>query len=63
MLASTGTGARPYLGDFQLAARVELCHGDEIRAARGGPVRLRVPAARGGAPGHDETDFSRSYEP
>jgi hypothetical protein len=37
---------RPYLGNYQLAARVELCHGDQIRAARGGPVCLEVPAAR-----------------
>ena len=63
VLASPGAGARPYLGEFQLAARVELCHGDELRGARGGPVRLRVPTARGGAPGHDDTDFSRSHEP
>lgn len=37
---------RPFLGTFQLAARVELSHGDEIRASRGGPVCLAVPAAR-----------------
>jgi hypothetical protein len=46
---------RPILGDFELAARVELCHGDEIRAARGGPVVLEVPAASR-APGDDGTD-------
>ncbi len=61
----TGPGAapRPYLGDYQLADRVELCHGDEIRAARGGPVALRIPAARPDVPGDDETDIFRSYEP
>jgi hypothetical protein len=50
----TPEGAEPpFMGGFQLAARVELCHGDEIRASRGGPVRLRVPATRAGA--DDET--------
>ena len=38
--------ARPYLGNYELAARIELCHGDEIRDRRGGPVRLRVLAPR-----------------
>jgi hypothetical protein len=46
---------RPFLGTFQLAARIELCHGDEIRAARGGPVCLRVPARRASSPLDDET--------
>jgi hypothetical protein len=46
VLSSEGAATRPVLGEFELAPRVELCHGDEIRAARGGPVRLRVPAAR-----------------
>jgi hypothetical protein len=46
VLSSLGAASRPVLGEFELAPRVELCHGDEIRAARGGPVRLRVPAAR-----------------
>jgi len=46
---------RPFLGSFQLAARIELCHGDEIRAARGGPVCLRVPALRASSPLDDET--------
>jgi len=45
---------RPYLGGYQLAARVELCHGDQIRASRGGPVCLAVPAAHA-APALDET--------
>jgi FHA domain len=61
--SGAGTAPRPYLGDYQLASRVELCHGDEIRAVRGGPVCLRVPAARPEAPGDDETDVFRSYEP
>jgi hypothetical protein len=34
--------ARPILGELELAAEVELCQGDEIRAARGGPIVLRV---------------------
>ena len=46
---------RPYLGDFQLAARVELCAGDEIRSSRGGAVRLRVPAAHAGSRSQEET--------
>ena len=46
---------RPYLGSYQLAARIELCHGDEIRAARGGPICLRVPAMRASSPLDDET--------
>lgn len=45
---------RPYLGNYQLAARVELCHGDQICAARGGPVCLEVPASRAGLPEDDE---------
>jgi hypothetical protein len=48
---------RPYLGHFQLAARVELAHGDEIRAARGGPVCLAVPAAR--APSIDDDPMAQ----
>lgn len=35
-------GSRPILDDYELAAEVELCHGDDIRASRGGPVMLRV---------------------
>jgi len=39
----TPSGAsRPILGEFELAAEVELCQGDEIRAVRGGPVVLRA---------------------
>jgi hypothetical protein len=34
--------ARPILGDLELAAEVELCQGDEVRASRGGPIVLRV---------------------
>ncbi|WP_211365406.1 FHA domain-containing protein [Polyangium fumosum] len=42
----TPSGApRPILGEFELAAEVELCVGDEIRARRGGPVVLRVATA------------------
>lgn len=56
VVLSTPDGAElPFLGSFQLAARVELCHGDEIRAARGGPVCLRVPLARAPSPLDDET--------
>ncbi|MCC6557652.1 MAG: FHA domain-containing protein, partial [Polyangiaceae bacterium] len=40
----------PFLGDFQLAAEVELCAGDAISASRGGPVVLRLPGAPGAAP-------------
>ncbi len=62
VLSTPGAAARPYLGDFQLAARVELCHGDEIRAARGGPTRLRAPLVRRhGA--DDDTDVTHSFEP
>ena len=62
VLTSPVAAQRPFLADFQLAARVELCHGDEIRAARGGPVRLRVPAARAGGL-DDETDITHTFEP
>lgn len=34
--------ARPILNDLELAAEVELCQGDEIRASRSGPIVLRV---------------------
>ena len=47
--------ARPHLGDYQLASRVELCHGDEIRAERGGPVRLAVPASHARSFGEEDT--------
>jgi hypothetical protein len=57
-----GVGSHPHLGDYQLASRVELCHGDEIRAARGGPVLLRVPAPRAGG-ANDETDVNHSFDP
>jgi hypothetical protein len=63
VLSTPVDAPRPYLGDYQLAERVELCHGDLIRAARGGPVRLRVPASRGESPGEDETEHFRAYEP
>jgi hypothetical protein len=42
--------SRPLLADLELAAEAELCQGDEIRAARGGPVVFRVasgPASYG----------------
>jgi hypothetical protein len=45
----------PFLGDFQLSPRVELCAGDEIRGSRGGPVRLRVPAGHVASTSHEET--------
>jgi hypothetical protein len=63
VLSSPEGAARPYLGDYQLADRVELCHGDQIRVARGGPVRLRLPASRGESPGEDETEHGHVYEP
>jgi pSer/pThr/pTyr-binding forkhead associated (FHA) protein len=53
VLSSAGARARPLLGDFELATRVELCHGDEIRAARGGRVVLRVPGAGARQPDED----------
>lgn len=46
---------RPYLGDYQLASRVELCAGDEFSTSRGGAVRLRVPSLRATAMAHEET--------
>ena len=52
VLATAEGRERPYLGNFQLAARVELAHGDEICAVRGGPVCLSVPSAR--APSIDD---------
>lgn len=55
VLRSPPGAQRPYLGDFQLAARVELCAGDEIRSSRGGAVRLRVPAAHAGSRSQEET--------
>ena len=62
VVLSTPDGAeRPYLGAFQLAARIELSHGDEIRAARGGAVRLRVPAKRASSPLDDETHPHGDY--
>jgi hypothetical protein len=48
---------RPYLGAYQLAGRVELCHGDELRAQRGGPVRLAIATSRARGPG-DEDAFT-----
>ncbi|APR76112.1 Adenylate cyclase [Minicystis rosea] len=51
---------RPFLGAYQLAARVELGHGDQIRASRSGPVVLEVPAARVSNEGPSaEDDFLR----
>lgn len=44
VLRSPEGAERPYLGGLQLAARIELCQGDEISASRGGAARLRVPA-------------------
>lgn len=53
VVLSTPPGApHPCLGAFELAERVELAHGDEIHASRGGPVILRVPEAR---PAEDTT--------
>lgn len=40
----------PFLGAYQLARRVELCHGDEIRPGRGENVLLRVPPPGGAVP-------------
>jgi FHA domain len=51
--------SRPYLGDYQLAERVELCAGDEIRDERGGPVRLRVPATNTPPVNEEETMIHR----
>lgn len=46
----TPSGAPPpFLGDYQLAASVELCAGDAITASRGGPWVFRLPGGpRGG---------------
>ena len=42
----TPSGAdRPHLGEAELGAQIELSVGDELRAPRGGPIRLRVPAS------------------
>jgi hypothetical protein len=51
--------ARPYLGDFQLAARVELCAGDEIKKERGGAVLIRVPSSQMAAISEEETVIGR----
>lgn len=52
LILRTPPGApRPVMGEFELAERVELCVGDEIRASRGGPVRLVVKAGAGGPGG------------
>jgi len=50
-LKTPSGAARPILGEFEVAAEVELCHGDEIRERRGGPVVLRVPSAASGGGG------------
>jgi pSer/pThr/pTyr-binding forkhead associated (FHA) protein len=42
VLATKAGGSRPFLGEYQLAARVELCAGDALAGARGGEPRLRV---------------------
>lgn len=43
----TPPGAPPaFLGGYQLAAAVELCAGDAISSARGGPIVLRVPGGQ-----------------
>jgi len=38
----------PYMAGYRLAYRIELCAGDELRAARGGPVAVAVPAGPNG---------------
>lgn len=54
-------GARPFLAEFQLASKVELCEGDEIRSERGGDVRVRLPSARRSALADEETGlFTRT---
>jgi hypothetical protein len=55
VLRTPDGAARPYLGDFQLAARVELCAGDEIRQERGGPVQIRVPSSHMTSLSQEET--------
>ncbi|UQA55882.1 FHA domain-containing protein [Polyangium aurulentum] len=40
---------RPILGELSLAAEIELSAGDELKSARGGPVRLCVLGGGGGA--------------
>lgn len=41
-LSTDAGGARPFLGEFQLASRIELAVGDELALDRGGAVVLRV---------------------
>jgi hypothetical protein len=36
----------PYLGAYRLGPQIELCHGDELRRGRSGPVVLAVPGPR-----------------
>ncbi|MFO0758329.1 MAG: FHA domain-containing protein [Byssovorax sp.] len=62
VLKSEGGAGAPLLGDYQLSPRVELCAGDEIRAARGGAVRLRVPVVHHGSASHEETGIHRKVE-
>ena len=51
VLRTPSGAARPILGEYELAASVELCHGDEIRQTRGGPVVLRVGGTQAGVNG------------
>lgn len=55
VLRTPDGAARPYLSDLQLAARVELCAGDEIRQERGGPVLIRVPSSHMSSLSQEET--------
>ncbi len=48
VLSTAPDGIRPFLGEYQLAARIELCAGDSLATARNGEPRLRVHAL--GAP-------------
>ncbi len=49
VLRTPDGASRPILGELEVGAVAELCVGDEFRAERGGPVRLRVVAPRGGS--------------
>ena len=48
VLSTAPGGVRPFLGEYQLAPRIELCAGDSLSTARNGEPLLRIHAL--GAP-------------
>jgi len=46
VLRTPDGASRPFLGGYELAARVELCVGDQVRTRRNGPVKLSLFAGR-----------------